>query len=132
MVERVQLSTGNLQRAMVGVAAGYVLFAGLVSFVDESDAWGFLVVFTLFAAAIANPLVFREPAAFTIACVVTAVLVLILGFFLAAAGLYLLWPSALPLLLAPTPLPRLAPPWPHLAVGLLTAAAVLTFYAAAA
>lgn len=55
-------------------------------------------------------------------------MLLTLGLSFVIAGLILLTPAALTLLLAPTPVPRLASPWPHVVVGLLTAAAVLALF----
>ena len=113
---------------MAGAAVGYTVFTGLVGWVLSGFAPFFLAAFAIYAAVIAVPLLSRGPVRFTIACWTMAAFVLVLGFILAAAGTYLLWPAVLPLALAGTPLPEVRHPWPLICVSVVVCAAPIVFF----
>ncbi|GIE92095.1 hypothetical protein [Actinoplanes regularis] len=126
-----QVDVGVPRRAMAGLAAVYSVYAGVLAWSFGAFDLFMLAVFAIAAVILALPALAAGPDGFDVACWAVAVLILIVGCWLAIAGFFLLYPAVLPLALAARSRPMARHPWPLILTGVVIAAAPLAFLLAA-
>jgi hypothetical protein len=91
------------ERGIAALAAGYALVIS-VGVVGRHPEFGMVVAVLIPMSIIAAPALVTNLTAFRTACLAIAISVLVFGYILAIAAMFIYWPAAVPLVVAATPL----------------------------